>query len=147
MSHREPPDIRSTVSNGYVRVTSLRRGVGPGSAPRAGETVYRVDRANPVLGNPYRLKNMHDASERAQVIAAFGRDFELDLAANGPMAREVERLAERLRVGEKICLACWCSPAPCHGDLIAAKVRELVECPEQAHSERNLPSRRAERPS
>ncbi len=121
-------------SGGSVRVTSLRRGAGYKNTPHEGEAVYRVDRSNRVLGNPYRLDDVHDRAARAHVIAAFGRDLERDLAANGPMSAEIGRLAERVLAGEKVCLACWCAPAPCHGDLIAAAVCELVERREEAQA-------------
>ena len=112
---------------GYVRVTNIRCSPGLDNSPQPGESVHRVDRANPVLGNRHVLFNRFDAAQRRQVIAAYAADLERDVAAGGPMSREIEHLAERVRLGEQICLACWCAPSPCHGDLIAAKVRERVE--------------------
>lgn len=130
---------------GHVRVTNMRSSAGLDNAPQAGETVYRVDRANPVLGNRHFLFNRFDSEERRRVIAAYGHDLERDLARSGPMSAEIARLADRVRAGEQICLACWCAPAPCHGDLIAKAVREQLEHPGHGLSERDSSSRRAER--
>ena len=141
MNQSMPPAIPPT--RGYVRVTSIRSSAALDNGPQADETVYRVDRANPVLGNRHILFNRHDSAERRRVIAAYGVDLERDLAANGPMSREIHQIAERVRDGEQICLACWCAPSPCHADLIAAKVRERVE--QMDHLERVAPARSAER--
>ena len=123
-----------TGANGYVRVTSLRR---TGPKPDFGESVVRVDRSNPALGNRHVLRDKDDPAERLSVIAAYRRDLEQDMARRGRMFRALADLAKRVAAGETICLACWCAPLPCHGDIIAEKVRELVKALE--HAEKGLP--------
>lgn len=120
-------DDNASWPEGYVRVTNLRSSAAMDNGPQPGETIHRVDRANPVLGNRHILFNRHDAVQRRRVISAYRADLERDLAAGGPMSREIGRLAERVMQGEQICLACWCAPSPCHGDLIADEVRKQVE--------------------
>ncbi|MHB1702242.1 MAG: DUF4326 domain-containing protein [Acidobacteriaceae bacterium] len=110
---------------GSIRVFSLRadqreNGLEPG------EAVVRVDRANPVMGNPHVLHNQNDPVERAQVIAAYVADSESDWQANGPRRQAVEALAARVASGERIALACWCKPRACHGDWIARQVLACV---------------------
>lgn len=110
---------------GSIRVFSLR-GDQRENGPEPGETVVRVDRANPALGNPHILHNQNDPVERDRVIAAYVADSEADWKANGPRRQAVEDLAERVASGERIALACWCSPRACHGVWIASKVMDCV---------------------
>jgi DNA helicase-2/ATP-dependent DNA helicase PcrA len=114
---------------GGVRVVSKRRG---GVTESAGETVIDGDRSHPVLGNRHFLKNHEDADERRQVIAAYDKDFQADLAKRGPMFQAVMALAERVRAGERIALRCWCAPHDCHLDIVAAKVVEFARAPQNA---------------
>ena len=113
----------ATIRFGAVRVVSKRKG---GEPEAEGEVVIDVDRNHPVLGNRHILQDHKDDDERARVIAAYGADFEADLASRGPMYREVRRLALRVAQGERIALRCWCAPRECHADLIAAKVAEFA---------------------
>ena len=106
---------------GSIRVFSLRADQRE-NGPEPGESVVRIDRANPVLGNPYVLRNQHDPVERARVIADYVADSEADWLANGPRRQAIEALAARVASGECIALACWCKPRACHGDWIAQKV-------------------------
>jgi hypothetical protein len=112
--------------SGYVRVINLRRDMAPDSQPEPGETVFAVDRTHPVLGNRHVLRNKLNRAEREGVLAAYRTDLEQDLAAQGPMYAEIEKLAERVRQGERICLACWCRPLPCHADLIEKAVNRTL---------------------
>lgn len=109
-----------------IRVFSLRpdqREFGP----EPGESVVRVDRDNPALGNPHLLHNQNDPAERERVIAAYVADSEADWAAHGPRRHAIEDLARRVAGGESIALACWCKPRACHGDWIAKRVLDLVQ--------------------
>lgn len=107
--------------SGSIRVFSLRadqRDYGP----EPGEAVIRVDRADPVLGNPHVLRNPNDPAQRDRVIAAYIADSEADWLAGGPRRQAIEALAARVACGERLALACWCKPRACHGDWIAQKV-------------------------
>jgi Domain of unknown function (DUF4326) len=112
---------------GSIRVVNLRAGMAPDAQPEPQEVVYRVDRSNPTLGNRHILYNRNDLKERARVIGLYQADLADDIANNGPMSHEITTLAQRVQAGEQICLACWCSPSPCHGDLIVKRIHELIQ--------------------
>lgn len=92
----------------------------------AGQTVIKVDRSHPVLGNRHVLHNPNDPSARLAVIKAYADDLRSDKIANGPMAQAVAQIAERVKTGEKIALACWCAPLACHAELIREAIEELL---------------------
>lgn len=112
-----------------IRVVSKRKG---GLEAASDETIIDVDRSNPILGNPHVLRNHRDMQERLRVIAAYERDLDCDLAERGPKTQEIEKIAHRLRRGEKIALRCWCAEPPsrpqrpCHGDRIRLEVLRLA---------------------
>ena len=108
---------------GTVRVVSKRKG---GIEPVAGELVIDVDRVHPILGNRHILHNYRDMDERARVIAAYDEDLAKDVAKRGPMLLEVERLAKRVKEGERLALRCWCAPLPCHAEILAHKIAEIA---------------------
>lgn len=101
---------------GYARVVSKRSG---GTPAEPHETVVTVDRTNRTLGNRHVMRDHADPAERARVIAAHRADLEADLAADGPISKELHRLAVRVALGENIALACWCAPCACHADSYA----------------------------
>lgn len=105
-----------------IRLINKRKG---GDLPESDELIIDVDRSNPILGNPYVLTNPNDSLERTRVIKQFQHDFDVDCANNGPMLLECQRIAGLLTSGKRVVLRCWCSPKPCHGDIIMQKVREV----------------------
>lgn len=109
---------------GYVRVVNKRFGIGP--KPDDDETVLSVDRTNRILGNPHILKDVNDPVARQRVIDRYRSDLSSDIRRDGPMSAEIRKISERVLSGEKICLACWCAPRPCHADIIADEVRNIV---------------------
>jgi hypothetical protein len=113
-------------ASGYVRVVNYRLDMAPDSQPEEDESVVVVDRRNPTLGNKHILFRKGDLRERERALAAFSRDLEADFQRKGAMYLAVYDLAERVLAGEKITLQCACKPSPCHGDVIAKKVNELV---------------------
>lgn len=100
----------------------MRVSMAPDAQPEDDESVVMVDRSNPVLGNRHILTQKTNIQERERVISAYAKDLEADLAVGGPMSREIDSLAERIRAGEKICLACWCKPSPCHADILVKRI-------------------------
>lgn len=108
---------------GSVRLGNKRTGAA--AKPVSGETVIDIDRANPILGNPFVLKNHRDDAQRAEVIRLYKDKYEADIAGRGAMAIATEKLAARVRAGEKLILMCWCSPKPCHGNLIVDEINRL----------------------
>ena len=63
---------------------------------------------------------------RAEVIQKFSFDLARDWGTHGPMRKEVERIAELVRSGQDIALACWCAPKACHGDVIKQAVEAIL---------------------
>jgi hypothetical protein len=100
-----------------VIVVSLRRAA---PAVPGGYTPVRVDRKSPLgLGNPYPLAR---ESDRPAVLARYGALLARDLARGGRRARAIAALSARVRAGERLALACWCAPKPCHADALRAAV-------------------------
>jgi len=96
-----------------VIVWNKRRGAVP-----AGFSGVYVGRPS-VLGNPFRVSA---ALPQGKAAAAYGPYLDKHLSEDGEIALEIERLALRVRAGEKIAVICWCSPLPCHGDHIRSAV-------------------------
>jgi HK97 family phage portal protein len=74
-----------------------------------------IGRPSP-LGNPYKIG---PDGTRDEVIAKYAAWLPTDPAAQA----EISALSNRLRNGEDLTLLCWCSPLPCHGDV----VKEAIE--------------------
>lgn len=91
-----------------------------------GYTQVSVDRSNPILGNPFELKNANDPVERAKVIA----DYEAWMTprlATPAVSQALEQLAQRAAGGEKLAFMCWCDPKPCHGYFLQRVVNDRVQ--------------------
>ena len=108
-----------------------------------------IQRGSP-LGNPLRPRG---EKERMAVIEGYeeileGRATAWEVAARhtpplrvdaaaarvtpGERRAELERLLHRVLMGEALRLRCVCAPRPCHGDVIARKLRRLCyACAEQ----------------
>lgn len=114
---------------GYVRVTNMRVSMAPESQPEEDETVIRVDRENKILGNRHVLRDKSDLQARHAVISANQADLEKDCAHKGPMFQALVDIATRVKAGEKICLACWCDPSPCHATNYVKKINQLIKEP------------------
>jgi len=114
------PDTLGSVRLGNKRQNSALK-------PRPGETVIDIDRTNPILGNPFILKDHRNDAQRAEVISRYEDKFRADISRHGPMAQATEKLAERVKRGENLILMCWCAPRPCHGHSLMKRIAELVE--------------------
>lgn len=98
--------------DGPARVLNLRnfrheRAPGGFALP---EDVVRIDRGSP-WGNPFRIGDMDPQGRtmvREQVLVLYRRYL------NARLEKEPDYLTP-LR---SMRLACWCSPKPCHGDII-----------------------------
>lgn len=105
---------------GSIRVVSKRAG---GVAALPGETVVSCDRSSPLLGNRHVLRDHRDKLARETVIRThLVEDLEPDVLSGGPIYRQLEQFARRMNEGERIALACWCAPLPCHCDAYAEAV-------------------------
>lgn len=107
-----------------IRVVSKRC---DGTHSEPGESIISIDRTNPILGNRHVMRKPNDARERERVIVAHEKDLDADFARQGPMHQAITDIAERVGSGERVALACWCAPLPCHGDNIIKKIRLLLE--------------------
>jgi hypothetical protein len=122
------PFDSSSDFNVASRVRLGNKRAGASAKPQPGETVIDIDRANPILGNPYVLKNHRDDVRRAEVIRLYRGKYERDIEVHGPMAVATQELAEMVGAGKR--LMCWCAGAPmnktCHGVIIAQIARLLA---------------------
>lgn len=98
------------------------------AAPRPYAYVGRAMPGIPAspLGNPYTGDGAIEQF-RAWLRAAYraechGRADQAQYAA----VTELRRLVETFRADGRLTLACWCSPAPCHADVIAEAVVGIV---------------------
>lgn len=62
-------------------------------------------------GNPFFLKNVNNDEERVKVIEQYRKYFEERIKNDKNFKEGIESLR-----GKR--LACFCSPKPCHGDVI-----------------------------
>lgn len=77
-------------------------------------------RAGSPLGNPYK------AGEHDDPIALYRRWLWQQLQGDTPARREIRRLAELHQAGHDLLLGCWCTPAPCHGEIVKAAVEWMT---------------------
>lgn len=94
-----------------IRVVNKRKG---GTKASDDECIVDVSRAS-LLGNPYFMK---DETDRLKVIEQYRIYLNGQKQKGTKVWFEVKRIADRVKNGEKIALACWCAPNPCHGDVI-----------------------------
>jgi len=106
-----------------VIVVSLRKGAPP--IPK-GYVPVRIDRKSPLLGNPFFLDDKNDRAGRDRVIDNFRDYLRGEMREKSPVWQEVIKLADRVQRGEKLALQCWCSPKPCHGDIIKKAIYGIL---------------------
>lgn len=106
-----------------ISVTSKRWN---GTQPEKGDIVIDISRTNPLLGNPYPMRDK-SLDERNRVIEANDKRVDLDLASNGPISKELQRIAQLVIDGNSIALSCWCAPCLCHGDRYKLEIMKIVE--------------------
>lgn len=104
----------------YIKITNIRDGVNDC------DFVYiKVNGSNLILGNPYILKNKSDNDERNMVIEQYRKLLQDSMSVQGEMYKEILRIKELLDSGKNVALSCWCSPLPCHAEVIAEAVQKL----------------------
>jgi hypothetical protein len=108
-------------------VTILNKRHYPEGLPN--NAVY-VGRPTP-LGNPWSAlrKGTPDelAASRKSVIDQYRTWLDLQWKSKNPrVVGELRRLANILETTGELDLACWCSPKPCHADVIAKAVQIIV---------------------
>ena len=106
-------NVRHPLPEGYTAVYVGRR---TSFKPAYGEDFS-------VLGNPFTLPRY----TRDEAVDAYRA--RLDTLLHTATQAEWEamlRLTERVMAGEKLALACWCSPARCHAECIRDVLLEAV---------------------
>jgi hypothetical protein len=71
------------------------------------------------LANPFALQNPRDPREREECLAR----YRAWLASRVTLETDLARLWEECEYGKRG-LGCWCSPLPCHCDVLAEMLAE-----------------------
>lgn len=88
--------------------------------------IVDVDRTNPILGNPYVMKDKNSESERQKVISDFRTYFNEQMNKDSLVRRSVLDLVSMHKSGRPIGLRCWCAPNACHADVIKEAIESLA---------------------
>ena len=84
--------------------------------------VYRIDRTT-ILGNPYFIGK---DETREQVIEKYRLLLPQQYNLLSFVKDRIDEMLEKAKT-HPILLACWCSPLPCHGDVIKDFLNDLVQ--------------------
>jgi len=90
---------------------------------------YLIDGTD--LGNPIRLEGEHT---REESIAAHREFFLKNVGSYEKLMSTLESIASK----RTVCLACWCAPKPCHGDVIADYINNRIREKEPELESENL---------
>lgn len=75
------------------------------------------------LGNPFKVND----SDRETVLEQYRAWLKVALEERrAPQVSEIQRLARLVLDGEDVVLLCWCSPKPCHAEIVAEVVVKLA---------------------
>jgi hypothetical protein len=85
----------------------------------SGQGVY-IGRPS-VLGNPFSVQQYG----REQCIEKYRAWLKSEYAKHGKVYAEIQRLVEIAEQGDLV-LVCWCSPEPCHGEVLKRVIEHLV---------------------
>ena len=96
------------------------------------ENNYPIYRGASILGNPYThlpvkdTKAMFQCQTREEAIEKYSEYFDLMYGRNVEFTNVVDEMYEKYKNGEDLFLECYCKPQPCHGDIIAKKLQEML---------------------
>lgn len=76
-----------------------------------------------ILGNPFA---MTAESDRSEVIEKYRLWLWRQIQLKGRVYKELIKIALLVLAGKKIRLVCYCSPKPCHGDIVIKAVEWLI---------------------
>ena len=86
----------------------------------------RCDRANPILGN-----HVGKGLPRMEAIDAFEEYINASIADKSQpinsVRQEMNRLYQILVKHQKLNLFCWCTPKPCHTEVIAELLKKAYQ--------------------
>lgn len=97
-------------------------------SPELGFTDIYIGRPSP-LGNPYP---MAQESDRDTVVELYHQWLWNQIRWAGDPTHEhtayneLIRISRMVKAGKNVRLICWCSPAPCHGDIIVRAINWLI---------------------
>ena len=106
---------------------------------------YPIFRGGSMLGNPYTDKPLkktlaiYQVRDREEAISRYSSYFDMMYSTNRDFRAVVDEIYEKYKNGEDVYLECYCHPQPCHGDVIAAKLKKrlLKEKIKEAKDKRN----------
>ena len=96
------------------------------------ENNYPIYRGASILGNPYThlpvkdTKAMFQCKTREEAIEKYSEYFDIMYGNNIEFTKIIDEMYEKYKNGEDIYLECYCKPQPCHGDIIAKKLQEML---------------------
>ena len=102
-----------------IRIVNLRT-----YKPFNDEVMVRIDRVNPILGNPYYL---HRENERDMICDLYDMRFEKKIKGDIEFISELERIVKLVLDGHNVVLGCWCVPKRCHGEIILEYVKQRIK--------------------
>ena len=68
----------------------------------------------------YVVKNREEALQR------YSDYFDTMYGSHKAFTEIVDRIYEKYKRGEDVYLECYCHPSPCHGDIIAEKLKKRL---------------------
>lgn len=96
------------------------------------ENNYPIYRGVSILGNPYThlpikdTKAMFQCKTREEAIEKYDKYFDIMYGNNIEFTKIIDEMYEKYKNGEDLFLECYCKPQPCHGDIIAKKLQEML---------------------
>ena len=96
------------------------------------ENNYPIYRGASILGNPYThlpvkgTKAMFQCKTREEAIEKYDKYFDIMYGNNIEFTKIIDEMYEKYKNGEDLFLECYCKPQPCHGDIIAKKLQEML---------------------
>lgn len=92
---------------------------------------YPIFRPN-ILGNPYtdikdkKTKALFIVNNRDEAIERYSHYFDLMYGSNIDFTKTIDEIYLKYKNGEDIWLECYCTPKPCHGEVIINKLRSRL---------------------
>lgn len=93
---------------------------------------YPIYRGGSILGNPYTDKPLnktmavYHVKSREEAIERYNSYFDMMYNSNTLFKDVIDEMYLKYKNGEDVYLECYCKPLPCHGDVIAAKLKKRL---------------------
>lgn len=97
-----------------------------------------------VLGNPYtHIKNKNTKAlfiveNKEDALKMYSKYFDIMYGSNVRFTKAIDILYEKYKNGEDIYLECYCSPKPCHGEIIKQKLMQRLIKEKIISNEKNI---------